>query len=92
MQINVQVERIRLVLRTSSREAADALITALESSATIGCVDPDEGDDTIVEADVENVKSVREAVAVVAGIASTIGYRPDGVFLDNIGGVQEIRS
>jgi hypothetical protein len=90
MQIAVYVEHVRLEMRTGSKDEADALITALESSATIGCVDPDEGDDAIVMADVENVKSVAEAVAVLSGIASTIGVKPDNVFLHDISGIQVI--
>ena len=85
--MNVQVEHVCLSVNAGSRDAADRLITALEASVTIGKVDPE--DPEIFEVEVENVKSVREAVAVFAGIASTEGFRPTEVFLDDIGGIQE---
>ena len=85
--MNVQVEHVRLSVRADSKDAADRLITALEASVTIGKVDPE--DPEIFEVEVENVKSVREAVAVLVGIASTAGFRPTEFFLDNIGGIQE---
>lgn len=88
--MHVQVAHVRLCVRVRSRQEANVLITALESSVTVGRVDPEEGEDTILEAEVENVGSVREAVAVLAGIASTAGFKPDQVFLDNVGGIQRI--
>ena len=79
--MNIQVEHVCLSVSVRNKDAAAKLITALEASATIGRADQDPDDLELIEVEVENVKSVREAVDVLVGVASTAGFRPTEFFL-----------
>ena len=82
----LQVDHVCLRVIAEDEDTASRLTSAFEASATIGRVE--HNDPEIIEVEVEDAMSVREAVLLLVGIASTVGLRPSSFNLGRDGGIQ----